>query len=193
MTYYIDFDNTIFDTVSFYNDLKKIMYDYGINDTIIDNYQQQEKCYNPLNLIDDLIEKNAVDKSILIYIDKIFDNGEDYLYQDALLFLEKIKSNNKLVLLTYGNQTYQERKINSSKIKDYFDEIIITDKSKASLELDYQNGIFIDDNTDVLQELLTRKPSKLIRIKRLNNPRSNVMINNDFIEEYKDFNEISLR
>ena len=130
--------------------------------------------------------------NILIDIDKIFDNGENYLYEDALLFLEKVKINNKLVLLTYGNQTYQERKINSSKIQDYFNEIIITDKSKSSLELDYQNGIFIDDNTDVLQELLIRKPSKLIRIKRLNNPRSNVVINNDFIEEYEDFGEIKL-
>lgn len=191
MTYYIDFDNTIFDTVSFYNDLKKIMHRYGINDYIIDKYQEVS-CYSPLKLINDLIEKNVVDKSILIDIDKIFDNVEDYLYQDALLFLEKVKPNNKLVLLTYGNKTYQERKINSSKIKDYFDEIIITDKSKASLELDYQNGIFVDDNTDVLQELSTRKPSKLIRIKRSNNPRSNVVINNNFIEEYKDFNEIDL-
>lgn len=192
MTYYIDFDNTIFDTVSFYNDLKNVMHRYGINDDIIDKYQHIS-CYSPLQLIDDLIEKNAVDESILIDIDKIFDKAEDYLYQDALLFLEKVKTNNKLVLLTYGNKTYQERKINSSKIQDYFNEIIITDKSKASLELEYKNGIFIDDNTDVLQELLIRKPSKLIRIKRVNNPRSNVVINNDFIEEYKDFNEISLR
>ena len=53
-------------------------------------------------------------------------------------------------------------------------------------------SIFIDDNTNVLQELLTRKPSKLIRIKRLNNPRSNVVINNDCIEEYISFDEISL-
>jgi len=191
MTYYIDFDNTIFDTVSFYNDLKNVMHSYGINDDIIDKYQHI-LCYSPLKLINDLIEKKVIDKSILIDIDKIFNKGEDYLYQDALVFLEKIKTNNKLVLLTYGNYNYQERKINSSKIQDYFNEIIITDKSKASLELDYQNGIFIDDNTDILQELLVRRPSKLIRIKRLNNPRSNVVINNDFIEEYKDFNEIDL-
>ena len=191
MTYYIDFDNTIFDTISFYNDLKKVMHSYGINDDIIDKYQHIS-CYSPLELINDLIKKNVIDKSILIDIDKIFNKGEDYLYQDALVFLEKIKTNNKLVLLTYGNYNYQERKINSSKIQDYFNEIIITDKSKASLELDYQNGIFIDDNTDILQELLVRRPSKLIRIKRLNNPRSNVVINNDFIEEYKDFNEIDL-
>ena len=192
MTYYIDFDNTIFDTVSFYNDLKKVMYSYGINTDLIAKYQEVS-CYSPLKLIDDLIEKNVVDKSILIDIGKIFNKAEDYLYQDALLFLEKVKTNNKLVLLTYGNHTYQERKINSSKIQDYFNEIIITDESKASLELDYHNGIFIDDNTDVLDELLSRKPYKLIRIKRVNNPRSNVAINNDFIEEYKNFNEISLR
>ena len=191
MTYYIDFDNTIFDTVSFYNDLKNVMHSYGINDDIIDKYQHI-LCYSPLKLINDLIEKKVIDKSILIDIDKVFNNGEDYLYQDALLFLEKVKSNNKLALLTYGNYDYQERKINSSKTKDYFDEIIITDKSKASLELDYKNGIFIDDNTDVLQELLMINPSRLIRIKRSNNPRSNVVINNDFIEEYKDFNEIKL-
>ena len=54
MTYYIDFDNTIFDTVSFYNDLKKVMYSYGINNDIIDKYQEVS-CYSPLKLIDDLI------------------------------------------------------------------------------------------------------------------------------------------
>lgn len=190
MTYYIDFDNTIFDTISFYEEIKRVMNLYGISDEVIDDYHHQTKCYSPLKLIDKLIEKNLIDKSIINEIDKTFYKAENYLYQDALLFLEKIKPNVKLVLLTYGDYHYQERKINSSKIAKYFNEIIITDKPKSELDIDYKNSTFIDDNTDVLCDLLTRKPLRLIRIKRLNNPRSNVVINNDVIKEYKNFNEI---
>lgn len=193
MTYYIDFDNTLFDTVSFYNDLKIIMKNYGIDEEIIKKYHIENKgIYSPLKLIDYCIEKKIVDNKLIDEVVKHFNNAKKYLYDDAEDFLTKIKIiGNKLILLTYGDFDYQQKKIKPCLIEKYFDEIIITDKEKYSLDLDFKNGIFIDDNCKVIKGILIRNPYKVIRIKRSNNPRSKHILNSDLVDEYEDLKNIS--
>ena len=194
MTYYIDFDNTLFDTVSFYNDLKLIMNDYGIDEKIIKKYHIDNKgIYSPLKLIDYCIEKKIANNNIISEVMKHFDNAKKYLYNDAEDFLMRIKSNeNKLVLLTYGDFDYQQKKIKPCLIEKYFDEIIITDKEKYSLDLDFKNGVFVDDNCKVIKGILTRNPYKVIRVKRINNPRSKHVLNNNIVFEHEDLKGIGI-
>lgn len=193
MTYYIDFDNTLFDTVSFYNDLKSIIKKHGIDEEIIKKYHiENNGIYSPLKLIDYCIEKKIVDNKILEDVNLHFENTGKYLYEDAKRFLERIKPNNRLVLLTYGDYEYQQRKIMPCSIDEYFDEIMITDKEKYTLDLDFKNGIFIDDNCNVIKDLLSKEPYRIIRIKRLNNPRSKHILNNDLVDEYENLTSINL-
>ena len=186
MNYYIDFDNTIFDTVSFHNDLIKILLDNRIEEKYIKDYYEKNGI-NPLNLVNHLCNEVITEK-----VDELFKNAKKYLYKDAIEFL-KTKSFNNYILYTYGDLDYQNKKIDNSGIKEYFDEIIITDSEKTNLKLDYKNSVFIEDNTKVIKELLDKGATKIYRVKRSNNIHSDEVLNNPrIIEIYsmKDIKEI---
>ena len=88
MNYYIDFDNTIFDTVSFHNDLIKILIDNNIPESYINEYYKKNGVA-PLALVNSLCNEVITEK-----VDKLFKNAKKYLYKDAIDFL-KTKSFNK--------------------------------------------------------------------------------------------------
>ena len=48
----------------------------------------------------------------------------------------------------------------------YFKDIIITNKDKSKLNIDYTNGIFIDNNPLELEKFYNSNSINLIRIKR---------------------------
>ena len=60
----------------------------------------------------------------------------------------------------------QKEKILNAQIDEYYDELIVTMKHKGKLNLDYENGIFIDDNPFEIIDILKKNPKKIIRIKR---------------------------
>lgn len=183
MNYYIDFDNTLFDTVSFHRDLLKILLNNGIEESYIKKFYK-DNGLNPINLVNSL-NNDKINKEV----DKLFKNAKNYLYKDALSFLNN-KGNKQYILYSYGYLDYQNKKIDNSNIKDYFDEVIITDKDKTKLDLDYQNGIFIDDNTKVIKELLKKDVVKVYRVKRDNNLHSEEKLNNKNVIEIFNMKEI---
>ena len=183
MNYYIDFDNTIFDTVSFHNDLINILLKNNITREYIDNYYK-ENGINPLDLINS-INNDKINKQV----DKLFKKASKYLYKDAIKFLSK-KSFNNYILYSYGNIDYQNKKIDNCDIKKYFDEILVTDINKTDLDLDYKNGIFFDDNVDVIKELLDKEVYKIYRVKRKNNIHSEVKLNDKRVIEIYNMKDI---
>lgn len=183
MNYYIDFDNTIFDTVSFHHDFLKILLNNGIEEEYIKKFYK-DNGLNPINLVNSL-NNEKINKEV----DNLFKKAKNYLYKDALSFL-KNKGNKQYILYSYGYLDYQNKKIENANIKDYFDEVIITDTDKTKLDLDYQNGIFIDDNTKVIKELLKKNVNKVYRVKRSNNIHSEEILNDSRIIEIYNMKEI---
>jgi FMN phosphatase YigB (HAD superfamily) len=76
------------------------------------------------------------------------------------------KEKYELILLTWGNNEYQLDKINCSKISKYFKELLITQKLKYELDIDYKNSIFIDDNPRDLRGLVNNNSYRVIRLCR---------------------------
>ena len=118
----------------------------------------------------------------------------DLIFVDSLRFIKKLKQmGHKIYILSYSKQEldYQILKIANSNISNLFDGIIISKELKFNLDIDYKNGIFIDDNPRDLMGLYSRNPKRLIRLKRKNQKYSleNLNIN---IEEYENFDEIPL-
>lgn len=183
MNYYIDFDNTIFDTVSFHDDLVKILLKNNVSKEYIDNYYKDHGV-NPLDLVKSL-NNNRINE----LVEKLFKKAHKYLYKDAIKFL-KNKSFNNYILYTYGYLDYQNKKIDNCDIKKYFDEIIITDNNKTELDIDYKNGIFFDDNVDVIKELLKKDVYKIYRVKRNNNVHSETKLSNNKVIDIYNMNEI---
>ena len=205
MNYYIDFDYTLYNTGNFVNDMIETLALYitkakkSINKIEavkqIDQKFNKEKIYNIFSVCEylgDLYKVN--DDELKSLARKVLRRGEKYIYEDVLEFLEYLKPNNILNILTAASNAdtmeYQSLKVSGSKITKYFDNIIITTQPKNELNLDYSNGIFIDDNPDIINVLSTTNAKKIIHIKRPGGKYSNEKIDNLDIEECESLLEI---
>ena len=74
----------------------------------------------------------------------------------------------------------------------FFDALYITSKEKYKLDINYTNGIFIDDNPSDLSGLYSKNPIKVIRLRRENNKHSLENLKNENIKEYSNFLEVPI-
>ena len=79
-----------------------------------------------------------------------------------------------------------------SGLGKYFDGIMMTTELKFLLDINYQNGIFIDDDPRDLNGLANKNPIRVIRMRKKNNKRSKIDMNNPKVEEYTSFDDIQI-
>lgn len=203
MNYYLDFDNTLYETAK----LTALMLE-AIANTISESTGEdactlkKEAVENFNSTIDNIFsfaenmsKKHGVDsQKVLDKVNEVIDNGNIIVFEDAVRFLKRLKENgHKAFILTYvakGNEEYQMRKLLGSGLMQYFDGIIITAEYKFLLDLKYENGIFIDDDPRDLNGLFEKNAIQVIRIRKPNNKRSKIDINNSQIKEYESFDDI---
>lgn len=205
MHYYIDFDNTLYETAK----LTELMLDEVVNSISTKCKKEKEEIEfikdefnstkdNIYSFVKKMAKKFNIDaESVLQDVDKVIANSRELTFKDAERFVKKLKEKgNRLTILTYipdkSNEEYQIKKIKGSGIDKYFDDIIITSEYKFTLDLEYKKSIFIDDDPRDLKGLYEKKPIKVIRIRKKNNKRSLIDIDNKDIEEYKSFDDIKL-
>jgi len=91
---------------------------------------------------------------------------KELLFFDALSFLQYLKNvNQKLILLSFGEFSFQSKKISATGIAKFFDEIIITPDSKElALEkilkqfVDEKDVWFINDKIEETKKMLEHFP-----------------------------------
>lgn len=187
---YIDFDGTLYNTTKLYQEFINLLKKYNIKEEYIQNKlnNNYQKNKNLNTIIKQIIKENNLNNSIEKYLNIIY--SKNLIYQDTIPFLEKYYKKHDLILLTLGEKEYQEKKIKSTNIEKYFKEIIITNKDKSKLNINYQNGIFIDNNPKELKKFYHAKAKHLIRIKRNNDKYSKINLDINNIPEFKDFKEL---
>ena len=203
MNYYIDFDNTLYETAKLTTLMISAIGNKISELTGKDSVEITQDAKDNFNSTKDNIFTHAakmggkyeVDPEVVVNAVKdVIDNGKEIVFEDAIRFLERLKENgHKIFILTYipkTNQEYQMKKLMGSGITSYFDGIIITAEYKFLLDLDYTNGIFIDDDPRDLNGLFEKNPIKVIRIRKANNKRSKIDIDNNEIEEFESFDDI---
>lgn len=200
--WYLDFDSTLYDTSSLTTDMLETMalhIDKLNKDIILKELKSlfnREHIYNIFNLCDYFEKKYSLkSNSLLNPVKEVIENGSKYVYEDVISFLNKLKEkNNTIQMLTSStvkeNMEFQELKVKGSGISNYFDVITITAEPKYTLDLKYENGIFIDDNPEDLENLYKVNGKRIIRIKRKNGKYSNKTLNISKIEEYTTLSEI---
>ncbi len=200
--WYLDFDSTLYDTSSLTTDMLETMalhIDKLNKDIILKELKSlfnREHIYNIFNLCDYFEKKYSLkSNSLLNPVKEVIENGSKYVYEDVISFLNKLKEkNNTIQMLTSStvkeNIEFQELKVKGSGISNYFDVITITAEPKYTLDLKYENGIFIDDNPEDLENLYKVNGKRIIRIKRKNGKYSNKTLNISKIEEYTTLSEI---
>lgn len=186
MKIYIDFDGTLYNTTKLNKNFIHIFNKYNINTEYIKKLMNNYKNYDIL--ANKIIIDNNIDKSIYNEIFNLYSNN--LVYKDVIPFLEKYYKKYELILLTLGNKEYQEKKINSSNLKKYFKDIIITDKDKSKLNIDYTNGIFIDNNPNELKKFYNSNATYLIRIKRNEDKYSKLNLDIKNIPEFNSFKDL---
>ena len=117
-------------------------------------------------------------------------NANNYLYSDAISFLEYLKKHNyNITILTKGNSDFQREKIFNAKLDKYYDKLIVTMRHKGLLLLNYSHSIFIDDNPREIKSLLTRRPKKIICIRHINSKYHDIEVS-DKVDCYSSLTEI---
>jgi len=177
----LDFDYTLFDAKKFKNYLAKSLQIFGVNKKLWqETYDQiryrsnKEADYSPKKHLKILAAKTNNQLSDLkTAYDKIINNCAKFLYADSLDFLQKLQAKNlRLILLTFGNPSFQRQKIRASGINKYFKKIFCTnkDKFKVSNQIpNADNALFINDNPDEITKLQKIHPkADFIQIKRPN-------------------------
>ena len=193
MNIYIDFDGTLFNTDQYTRDFMKIFNDYSIDNILFEKIKNKlfsnEKLFNLNVIIHYLLTHNNIDYELQDKIDSLLNSS--YLFPEVHYCLkELINIGYDLYLLTYGDDDFQTFKINASNIAKYFKEIIITNKDKSELNLDYENSIFIDNNPVEIEKIYNSKPKTLIRIKRDCDRYTKEKCKVSDIIECKDFNQV---
>lgn len=181
MKLYIDFDSTLFHTKKFTITLLETL----TNSCLLQNKNlkkdeifseakslfNRENIYNIYALADYFAEKYNLDtESIKSDLHKVVSDGKTFVFEDVIPFLEKAKQNNTLILFTFSAKesfAFQLEKIMGSGLANFFHNIFITSQDKHCLDLNYSEGIFIDDNPDVISGIIKQNPKDIYRIKRV--------------------------
>ena len=201
MNYYLDFDSTLYNTPLIVDKMINSIVDSVCKQKDFDKKKLFDECKEEFNnniyeLIEEISEKYGLDKQPIINdLDLSILDGRELVFDDSIPFLEKLKEKgHKLYMLSYSKDSlkYQSLKINGSQLVDYFDAIYITSVPKYELDLDYSNGIFIDDNPKDLLGLYSKNAKKVIRIRRKNNKYSQKDIQNNDIKEYENLSDIPI-
>lgn len=206
MNYYIDFDNTLYNTpklterliqsiVLYVSNQKKEINKNTIHSDCISNFNK-DHIYNIYDLAKYIASKYELSSSPIINnLSSIILNSRDLVYSDVAPFLNKLKqNNNKIYILSFGRKSmqYQTAKISGSGLSELFDAIYITSTYKFDLDINYQNGIFIDDNPRDLLGLYKKNAHQVIRLRRIENKYSAEDIKNTNIKEYSDLSQIPI-
>lgn len=197
MDYYLDFDYTLFDTYKFRQSLYEILEKNGLDKTYLEltleSKSEKPKLLNIRNLFKKISEiKKIPEENLIGPLEELYSKGDRFIYDDTIEFLNYLKiKKHKLHILTWGEKEYQKEKLKASKIYDYFDEIIITEKLKYELDsIEYSNGIFIDDSIRDLEGLYSKNAKQVFRIKRKNGKNSNKDLNIKEIPEFDSLKEL---
>jgi len=176
MKIFIDFDDVIFYTKKFKNDLISIFLKNGVTRQEFENsyYTFQKKAqargeyYDPKKQIQVLKKRNQIDQRKLSRdIDKFLKSLEKYVFSDVLNFLSHFPKKD-LYLITYGHEIFQMKKIKGAGIKKYFKRIIVSKNNKLAIILETaqkdkfspgEKMILIDDRPEQLERVEQRKKS----------------------------------
>ncbi|MFA6296395.1 MAG: HAD hydrolase-like protein [Patescibacteria group bacterium] len=165
----LDFDHTIFNTELFKRHLKTIFLRYGITS---DRYEQTynyirkklKRPYDPALHVR-LLEGEITDiKSLMTEVNGLVANSKNYLYEDVISFLESVKDDCELFLVSLGVKRFQQPKIDNCKINGFFTKVLLTE-GEGGLKKDILKDL-INENRDKKIAIIEDVPENIDYIKR---------------------------
>lgn len=196
MNYYLDFDYTLFDTHAFREELYKILEKNGFDKTYLTLSPEMktngQKLLNIKEVFGNLAKpRNIPIENFLEPLEELYGRCQEFLYDDSIEFIEYLKSEkHKVYILTWGEKEFQKEKVVASKLDTYVDDIIYAEELKYTLDIEYTDGIFVDDSIRDLEGLYNQNAQQVFRIKRPNAQNSNKELNIKEILEFDSLKEL---
>lgn len=172
----VDFDRTVFDSDSLYEDLYELCEAYGINR---DSLDPSLAFVPPDNLLfnfflmvqrNQRIEPAILEKVVAEMQSYIRTKGHLYVFDDSRPFLDSaIKSGWKVAILTHGDLSFQIVKFVGSKLSNLCHSFTVTSvvKWRHMENVSASTIIFLDDNPNNIDEVKMRFPEVLaVEVKR---------------------------
>lgn len=175
MKIFIDFDDALFDTKMFVNDIQGIFEKNGIPEKMFKKYykelpakegDERVKKYNPYKQIRRIRSLGIETKGIEKGFRKLISDTKRYLFKDGVDFLKRFQKED-LYIVSFGDSKFQKEKIKNSGIGKYFKKVLIIGVSKAvgirkilkSRNLEPGEAlIFIDDRAKFLKDIKKSYP-----------------------------------
>ena len=189
MNYIIDFDHTLYNTPQLAKDMltalakyisksSQLNYDEILNTLSSKFSRSNDGIYDIYDLIAYFSKKYKFDeKEATDVVNNVISNGEKYLFEDSIPFLQYLKKQgHKIYILSYNESRvyFQTVKIAGSGLLKYVDGLTTTTTLKGDMPLDFSNCIFIDDKPKDLVSIYKKKPSGIYRIRRENDTYSEI-------------------
>lgn len=166
----LDFDDTIFNTHQMMGEFVKIAQKAGFTEN--EFWTAYQKCKGKVGdfdveIITDFLFENSTKllpslkkEEVQKEIDLVLSKANSFVYPDFFDFVESFDKKD-LVLLSYGTTEFHKSKIQNSKVKNFFNEIIITEGEKSeklkTIEKN-ENIFFIDDKANQIDQVKTALP-----------------------------------
>lgn len=169
----IDFDDTLFDTHAFKEVRQKTLSSIGISDEIYK--KSYHEAYNNSFGVNtysndrhaEVLTAYGFDKqAVLSALDGLNILLKNLLFPDTIYFLEWLKKlNQKLILLSLGESSWQKMKIDNTGIREYFVKVFTIDDTKEHViekileEFAKEKEVwFINDKIDETRKVIERFP-----------------------------------
>lgn len=156
---FIDFDNTIYDTVALERDMRDTFLRYGVKEADYRETFWKSLCTDSPDKFDysfseqvEFLRKRNYDlpSKIVADLEALFKN--DYLFPDARDFIKDIKKiSQKVILLSAGDHDFQYNKFLGARVLDWFDEVIIVSGKQEKHSIGAASTgkkLFVNDNLE---------------------------------------------
>ena len=180
MKIFIDFDDTIFATKKLKKDLQIKLWEefyipeknfQKIRDHFSGTFGKKGENYTfdrYVEVVSDIAHSDV--QSIRTILHDFFDRDlSNYIFDDVIDTLKNLQGH-KLILLSYGDQDFQMRKIRGSGIGVYFDEVVITSGDKYDMMknfIDSDEILMLVDDKSVYFTSMKNHNNKNISVHRI--------------------------
>ena len=159
-----DLDYTLMDTVQLHSKLAEIFDKENYREDYQFFFRSKGISFDGEKYLAILKELGRIDgareKELKSKLAELMENMDDFLKPDAESVLKHfIKDGHELILITFGNKEWQEKKVKNLSIKKYFSEIIFEEEDKSKSEYLRSLGegdekiLIINDNLDEAAEM----------------------------------------
>lgn len=170
MRVYLDLDNTLLATRTFYRDFyRDLLLAEGNTEREIDvsytffanGATLLGEAFSPKRQMEILGWREVTKERVLAEIENLLRQKRGFIFPEVVPALMELRRRGvTLILLTFGNEEFQKQKIIASGIAHHFDEIKITGSDKTEILLADQEGeaiVFVDDKVEFMERLSERK------------------------------------